>query len=315
MLVAFVPKSVGANVGSLTVSDQFRSQTIALSGTGVAPAEVSLSPVGMMNFAATGVGLMAMAQTVTLTNNGGLPLAIQSIGVTGDFTIVAGSDTCGASLAAGAACSAQVVFVPTVAGARVGSLTVVDNAAGSPQSLQLMGRGVDFVLGANGPTSATLTAGSQAVYGLLLSSAAGVPGAVAFTCAPVPAHATCVVNPSSSVLGGTSTITVTVATSVAGAMLRWPGIPDERQMAWLAGLLPFGMLAWRRRGLRRLSGVAMMGCLLMVAGCGVTRVIPATDASSPVGPVSPTPSGTYNLVVSGTSAGLVRSVGLTLIVQ
>jgi hypothetical protein len=312
MLVAFVPKSVGAGVGVLMVSDQFRSQMVALNGTGVAPAGVSLSPVGMVSFAATGVGLSAAAQTVTLTNNGGLALTIQSVAVTGDFAIVAGTDTCGASLAVGAACMAQVVFAPMAAGSRVGSLMVVDNAAGSPQSLQLTGTGVDFALSANGSAAATISAGSPAVYGLLLSSVAGVPGTVAFSCTGAPAHATCLVNPASAALGGTSTVTVTVATSVAGASLRWPG---ERQVVWLAGLLPFGMLALRRRGLRRLGGIAMMGCVLMVAGCGVSRIIPATDASSPGGPVVPTPAGTYSLVVSGTSAGLVRSVGLTLIVQ
>ena len=62
---------------------------MTLSGTGVAPPGVSLSPVATMAFAATGVGRDAAAQTVTLTNNGGMPLSIQSVGVTGDFAIVA----------------------------------------------------------------------------------------------------------------------------------------------------------------------------------------------------------------------------------
>jgi hypothetical protein len=312
MLVAFAPKSVGVGVGVLTVADQFRSQMVTLNGTGVAPAGVSLSPVGGMSFVATGVGLIAAAQTVILTNNGGLPLAIQSFATAGDYAIVAGSNTCGVSLAAGAACSAQVVFSPTVAGARVGSLTVVDNAAGSPQSLRLSGTGVDFSLSANGPTTGTVSAGSQAVYGLLLSSVAGVPGTVTFTCGPVPAHATCTVNPATPALGGITTITVTVATSVAGASLRWP---LGRQVAWLAGLLPFWWLFLDRRSVRRMGVVAGLGCVLMIAGCGASRVIPETNAPSGGGTVIPTPAGSYNLVVAGASAGLVRSVGLTLIVQ
>jgi hypothetical protein len=313
LLVAFVPKSVGAGVGVLTVTDQLRSQTVTLNGTGVAPAGVSLSPLGGMSFAATGVGLTAAAQTVTLTNNGGLPLVIQSFAVTGDFAIVAGSNTCGVSLAANAACSARIVFAPAAAGVRVGSLTVVDNAAGSPQSVQLTGTGVDFALAANGSTTATIAVGSQAVYGLLLTSATGLPGTVAFTCAPLPAHATCMVNPATAALGGTATITVTVATSVVGASLRWPG---ERQVVWFAGLLPFGLLVLGRRSVRRMGVAAMLGCvLMMVTGCAASRVIPETSGSSPVGPAIPTPAGSYNVVVSGSSAGLVRSVGLTLIVQ
>ena len=304
LLVAFVPKSVGAGAGVLTVADEYRSQTVALNGVGVAPAGVSLSPVGTMNFAATGVGMTAAAQTLTLTNNGGMPLLIQSMGVAGDFAIVAGSSTCGASLAVGATCTAQVVFAPTTAGTRSGSVTVVDSAASSPQSLQLTGMGVDFALGANGSVTQTIAAGGQAVYPLLLTSAAGVPGTAAFACSGLPAHATCVVSPEAVVLGGTSTVTVTVATSVAGAALRWPG---ERQLVWLALLLPLGF-GWRWRR------IALLGCLLAVAGCGASRVIPGNGPGGS-GTVSPTPSGTYNLVVSGTSAGLVRSVGLTLIVQ
>jgi hypothetical protein len=290
---------------------------VALNGTAVAPAGVSLSPVGTISFASTGVGLTAAAQTVTLTNNGGVALTIQSIAVSGDFAFLsaAGGTPCGASLAVGAACTVQVVFVPTAPGARTGSLTVVDNAAGSPQSLQLTGTGVDFALSASGSTASTVSAGSQAVYPLLLSSVAGLTGSVVFTCAPVPAGATCLVNPSPGVLGGTSSIAVTVATSVAGASLRWPVGPGERQVVWLAALLPLGLLALRRRGLRRLGGVAMLGCVLLVAGCGASRLVPGTDASTPVGNVTPTPTGTYNLVVAGTSAGLTRSVGLTLIVQ
>jgi hypothetical protein len=310
LLVAFVPKSVGAGAGVLTVADEFRSQAVALSGVGVAPAGVSLSPVGTMAFAATGVGLTAAAQTVTLTNNGGVPLLIQNMGVTGEFVIVAGTNTCGASLAVGAACTAQIAFAPTAAAASTGVFTMVDNAASSPQSVQLTGTGVDFALNASGSTTATIAAGAEAVYPLLLSSVAGVPGTVALACAGAPPDATCVVNPSSGVLGGTTSIAVTVATSVAS--LRLPG--DKRRF-WLAGLLPLGLLGLARRRVRRLSALAVLGCATMVAGCGTPRLIPATNAGGGGAASTPTPDGTYSLVVSGSSAGLTRSVGLTLVVQ
>ncbi len=309
LLVAFVPKSVGAGVGVLTVSDEYRSQTVALNGIGVAPTGVSLSPVSTMAFAATGVGLKTAAQTVTLTNNGGMPLLIQSVGATGDFAVVAGSNTCGASLAVGAACSVQIVFTPTLAGTCAGILTVVDNAGSSPQSLQLTGMGVDFALSANGSTTSTILVGGQAVYPLLLSSVAGMPGSVAITCSGVPLHATCLVNPATPAMGGTTTVSVTVATSVAGAALRWPG---GQQMVWLAGLFPVWLFG--RRRVRRVGAVLMMCCLVAMAGCGASRLIPSTSLGGG-GAVNPTPVGTYNLVVSGSSAGLVRSVGLTLIVQ
>jgi hypothetical protein len=315
LLVAYVPKSVGAETGVLTVSDQYRSQTVALNGTGVAPPGVSLSPFSTIAFATTGVGLIATPQTVTLTNNGGLPLSIQNIAVTGDFAIAAGSNACGVSLAVGAQCTVQIDFAPTASAARTGTFTVTDNAASSPQSLQLTGTGVDFTLSANGSTTATISAGGEAVYPLLLASAAGVPGTAAFACTSIPAHATCLVNPSTEALGATSTITVTVATSVAGAELRWPLRPGRSPLHWLATLLPLGLLGLGRRRARRLGALAILCCVLLAAGCTASRLIPQATGSSPGSPVTPTPGGTYNLVVSATSAGLTRSINLTLIVQ
>jgi hypothetical protein len=309
LLVGFVPKSVGPGAGVLTVADEYRTQTVALSGMGVAPPGVSLSPVAGMAFAATGVGMSAAAQTVTLTNNGGMALAIQSVTAAGDFAIAAGSNTCGASVAAGAACAVQIVFVPTVAGARAGSLTVVDNAGTSPQSLALSGMGIDFALAANGSTTQTIAGGAQAVYPLLLTSVAGVPGTVAFTCTGAPAYSTCTVSPAAGALGGTATISVTVATDIAA--MRWPG---ERPMMWFAGLLPLGLAGLGRRRVRRMAAMAMMCGVIAMAGCGASRIIPLSTTGGGGSGVQ-TPDGTYNLTVSGTSAGLTRSVGLTLVVQ
>jgi hypothetical protein len=308
--VAYVPKSVGPQSGVLTVTDQYRSQTVTLSGTGAAPPGVSLSPLSTVAFAPTGVGLIAAAQTVTLTNNGGLPLSIQNIAVTGDFAIVLGSNTCGPSLAVGAQCMVQVVFAPNAAAIRTGTFTATDNASSSPQGLQLTGTGIDFALTANGSTTQTSSSSSEAVYPLLLSSAAGVPGTVAFACSGVPAYATCVVNPSSPALGGSATITVTVATSVAS--LSWPQHPGGQTQTWLALLLPLWLLGLGRR--RGLGQVAILCCVLLVAGCGASRIIPQTTSGGGT-TTNPTPSGTYTIAVSGSSAGLTRSVNLTLIVQ
>jgi hypothetical protein len=306
--VAFVPKSVGAQTGVLRLSDQYRSQAVSLSGTGVAPPGVSLSPTAAMNFGAVGVGASSAAQTVTLTNNGGSPLTIQAMALTGDFGIAAGSGTCGATLAVGGACTLQVVFSPTGSGLRTGSVSATDNAAGSPQSVALTGTGVDFTLTPDGSTSATISSGQQAVYPLLLSSAAGVPGSVALTCAPLPAHATCTVTPGNAALGGTTTISVTVATSVQGAALT---IPGAMQRSWLAVIVPFGLVLVPRRRMRQ---AGLLSAVLVLGGCSASRLIPASAESGST-TANPTPVGTYNILVTGTSAGLTRTVGLTLVVQ
>ena len=308
--VAFDPKSVGAGTGTLTVSDQLRSQTVALNGTGLAPPGVSLSPVSALAFGAIPVGSASAAQTVTVTNNGGVALLLQSITVSGDFSIVAGSNTCGASLAAGSVCAFQIAFAPTLGGTRSGSLTVSDNAANSPQTLELSGTGVDFSLAANGSTTVTITNGQNAVFPLLLSSVGGVTGTVTFICNGAPANATCLVTPSSASLGAAATVAVTVNTGVSNTALLRRGTGP---IGWLAMLIPVGL--WRSRSRMRLAALGTMCCLMALAGCGGNRLIPnvSSGGGSSVGLV--TPAGSYAIVVSGTSAGLVRTVNLTLIVQ
>ena len=280
--VAYQPRSVGPGAGVLAVSDQFRTQTVTLNGIGVAPPGVSLSPVGPVVFGATPVGVGSAAQTVTLTNNGGLPLVMQSVAVTGDFAIVAGGNNCGTTVAVSTACTMQVVFTPSVSGPRTGALTVTDNATNSPQVLQLSGTGVDFSLTANGSTTVTIASGGNAVYPLLLSSAANVPGTVTFTCSGAPANSTCVVTPGTAALGATTTISVTVDTGVASSSV----------LAG-SGLLCFGLRWWfRLGGLGVGSGGGLPGfvCWAFCSWCrgvalgGVFRA-PAGRAGRPVGRV------------------------------
>jgi hypothetical protein len=311
--VTYTPKSVGAETGVLTVSDALRSQTVALTGTGVAPPGVSISPSGGVAYAATAVGQSSTTQTVTLTNNGGLPLSIASVTVTGDFAITA--NTCGSTLAPAAACTLQVAFAPTAGGARGGSLAIADNASGSPQTVALSGIGIDFALAADGPTTATISSGQTATYLLLLSSAAGVPGNAVFTCSGVPSYATCTVSPATTALyaqNGT-VITVTIATGVSTGELRRPKLGWDGPGIWLALLVPFG-LAWRRRG-RVLPMVLLAAVALGVGGCtAVGRTIPGSGGSGGGTPVV-TPPGSSGIAVAASSAGLVRAVNLTLVVQ
>ena len=323
--VAFAPKDVGALPGVLTISDQYRSQTVALNGVGVAPPGVSLAPFSTVNFAPTGVGLTSAPQRVTLTNNGGVPLQVQGIATTGDFAVQAGSGNCGGTLAVASACTLQVVFLPTARGPRTGTLTVTDGAPNSPQVLSLTGAGVDFALNSNGPASVTIANGQSAVFPLLLSSAANVSGTVTFACAGFPANSTCNITPSSVALGNTTTISVTVLTGVpttssstlTSPFSRPPG-PHTRFL-WLAMLLPLGLFGTRRArriGRYRLASLAVLGVLMATSGCGAGRTIPAETSSGPGSTSgSVTAAGTYTIAASASSAGLTRSVNLTLIVQ
>ena len=313
--VAFAPKNVGTINGVLSVSDQYRTQTVVLSGFGVAPPGVSLAPFSTINFPATGVGTTSAGQTVTLTNNGGVTLLVQSIAVAGDYLIVPGSNTCGSSVAVGTACTMQIAFAPTVGGPRSGTLTVTDNAGNSPQTLSLTGAGVDFTLSPNGGTSLTITNGQNAVYPLLLSSAANIPGTAVFTCSGNPANSTCNITPSSVALGSTTTVSVTVLTGVSPTSSSLWRLMDRHGAFWFAALMPLGLITLRRNRRSWRGGLLLLGLLVAVTGCGAGRAIPFETGSGPGPPVAITPAGTYTIVASATSGGLTRTVNLTLIVQ
>jgi hypothetical protein len=84
------------------------------------------------------MGMPSAAQSVTFTDTGNAPLSITSISATGDF---AETNTCGGAVLAGANCTISVTFTPTAAGSRTGSVTIADNAAGSPHTINVTGTG------------------------------------------------------------------------------------------------------------------------------------------------------------------------------
>jgi len=97
-----------------------------------------LSP-SSLTFSPQGVGTTSAAKSVTLSNTGNASLAIASISASGDF---GQTNDCGATLAAGANCTINVTFTPTAAGERSGTLSVADNALGSPHTVSLTGTGL-----------------------------------------------------------------------------------------------------------------------------------------------------------------------------
>jgi Pro-kumamolisin, activation domain/Abnormal spindle-like microcephaly-assoc'd, ASPM-SPD-2-Hydin len=142
--VKFVPVSAGSLTASLSVADNATGspQAVSLAGTatGTAPV-VSLTPV-TLKFVSTKVGSTSAAKLVTLKNTGGTTLKITSGGIKisgTDATSFIKTTTCGATVAAGASCTISVSFKPVAAGALTASLTIADNAAGSPQSVSMSG--------------------------------------------------------------------------------------------------------------------------------------------------------------------------------
>jgi hypothetical protein len=117
--------------------------TLTLNGAGTAAAApaVTLLPTSVA-FPNQPVGTTSAASTVQLTNSGTAALTITGISITGtNPTAFAETSACGTTLAAGSSCNISVTFTPSSAGAFSASLSVADNAAGSPQTVPLTGNG------------------------------------------------------------------------------------------------------------------------------------------------------------------------------
>jgi hypothetical protein len=104
----------------------------------------SLSPASL-SFGTQALGTVSAKQSVTVTNTGNAVLTIGGVyllpaGETA-FSAYNGCDST-PNLAPGANCSIQVTFSPTVAGPLSASLSINDNAPGSPQTAGMTGTGV-----------------------------------------------------------------------------------------------------------------------------------------------------------------------------
>ena len=129
--VQFAPTQVGAVAGTLTISDALRTQTVALSGTGLTPPAFSVTPTSL-TFTNQQPGVASAPQTLTIANTGGAPMANIGFEITGaaaaSYSLTA--TTCGALLASGSSCSVQVVFTPNGTGAIAATLAVSTSTQG-----------------------------------------------------------------------------------------------------------------------------------------------------------------------------------------
>jgi FG-GAP-like repeat/Abnormal spindle-like microcephaly-assoc'd, ASPM-SPD-2-Hydin len=134
--VVFDPQAGGARSATLNLNYQGLGspQTVALSGLG-AIATVTLSPASM-KFPLQLVGTKSSAQNATLTNTGTVAINISKIATSGAFKQ---TNNCPSSLPVSSNCQIQVEFAPVEKGAATGTLSVTDDATGSPQKVALSG--------------------------------------------------------------------------------------------------------------------------------------------------------------------------------
>jgi len=327
--ITFNPTTVGTIAGTVTIASNATGspQTVTLSGTATTPPPTVTFAPASLTFTALAVGSSSTAQTVTLTNSGSVAVAVTSIAAGGDFSE---TNTCGSAIAVGANCAIAVIFTPTTSGARSGTLTITDNATGSPQTVALTGTGMSVSVT---PTSTSLTigsAGSSATDVITLSSAQGFSGTVNLSCAVTyqgtgtPTDPpTCSFNPTSgqvtpsAALTATLTVSTTAAGSSQAANINPQLKPNGTQGGSRAVLLPAGIsfaallfvgfLPRRRwRAMRFIVLLTLsLGCAFTAIGCG------GGSSNQTKG----TTTGNYQVVVTATSGTVTATSTIALNVQ
>ena len=192
---------------------------------------VSIQP-SLLQFSVVDVGTTSSPMSAILRNMGSAPLTIASKTVAGDF---AETDDCGTSVAAASFCTFSVTFSPTVPGSSVGTISLADDAAGSPHRINLAGDGfsdagfasispssLTFGAAMVGTTSTpqTITVTNTGNSPLTISQvlASGDFAVVNNNCTSVAANATCTLQVTfSATASGSRTGTVTFTDSAANS--------------------------------------------------------------------------------------------------
>ncbi len=139
---------------------------------------------GPLAFGNVPTGSTSAAQTLSLQNYGGATATGITVLVTAPFARPAGAagGTCGATLAAGATCTINVVFAPTTSVASTGTATITANVAVSGSPVSLIGTGITPVV------SASLTPASRN-FGTHARTCPGTTAAQILACSLEPVQA------------------------------------------------------------------------------------------------------------------------------
>ncbi len=334
--VTYNPANAGTSTAMIVLADNVTggSQTIALTGTGTAPA-ISFNPTSL-TFASQTAGTSSTAQAITVMSTGTGSVTFSGITIAGpnaaDFSLAPASNCTGA-LAPAATCTISVTYKPAAAGTSTAMVMVADNVAGSPQTIALSGTAtpaslvLNLAAASGSSLSQTVTAGQTANYSLQISANENV--SVSFTCAGAPTAATCNVPASVNLTAGTpASVAVSVPTTARG-MLAPQSEPANRMQPPIAlQMLPLSVLAvlllivtllaatQSPAGRLRFARVALSACLVLMPIVAATLLVGCGGgSSSSTPPVTGTPAGTYTITVTATSGSTTATTPLTLIVQ
>jgi subtilase family serine protease len=193
-----------------------------------------------LTFAATTVGLAAATQTVTLKNAGKSALNLNG---TGQGITIAGTNagsfsqtnTCGTSVAAGAACTITVTFRPARAAALSAHVNIADNAYGSPQLVALSGTGIAVApvaqLSANSLTFGSTVVGSTNVAPAITLTNSGTVvldiSSIGITGSNAASYSQTHTCGATLAVGASCNITITFKPQAAGTVAASLGVADN----------------------------------------------------------------------------------------
>jgi len=309
--VVFAPAAAGSLSGALRVSDAIQTQTVSLSGTGLQPPAIGVSPV-QMAFGSQLIGQAAAPLTLTISNTGGAAMNNVGFQISGQSASSYSwtASTCGATLNNGGNCTVQVVFTPAAAGQASATLIVSSSTQGvTPVPVPLSGIGqsnsgisitpaqMTFTESVVGQSSAAQTAtitntNSVAASGVVLSTP--VPfSLVQNTCSStLAAGASCTTGvfftpTANGVVSGTLTVGSSLFVNAAGAVLSGIGGAAGSVQAQPATLIfpttGVGATSASQTVTVTNNGQLALGSLSLIASGGFQLASNTCGASLPVG--------------------------------
>jgi hypothetical protein len=316
--VTFSPSNTGSFTGNIQItSNAVNSASVSLAGTG--------TPVFTLSSNARSSVVLIGSKTATFTISAAAPSTFL-----GSITL---------SCSGGATCS----FNPTsISGGQSSTLTVTGLSASTANPLNFTVTGTstvqtgtislsvffaDYTVTAT-PSGTTVTAGNKATYTITATPTNGFNQVVLLSCSGIPQDTTCYFNPPALTLSGTGTAssTLTITTTAQSSLFRLrpprgipPGYRGWKLLITLLTLLIAIGAGLSRTGLWRHPQVRLallFAALVLVAlGAGCQNYVNPININ-PV--VTGTPSGTFNIAITGTlgnNNGVTRTTFITMSVQ
>jgi hypothetical protein len=316
--VVFAPSAAGIRNAILSISAPgVTTQNITLSGTGGTPT-LALSAT-QMDFGLQVVNTPTSSKSLTITNSGNAPNNAMSLYIAGAY----GADfrqtnNCGANLAAGASCTVNLMFSPSVSAAEQASL-FISAANATQQSVALSGIGTiqSFLINSSGPSTSTVPTGQSATYQFNMAATNSFNGQVTLSCTNLPQYASCTFTPATLTLGtgGTASVTLNISTQQTAIAHQ---LVIANVLVSILLIPPVFVFRARKVSIahRILSQIFIASfissTLILLSGCGGST----SSASSGGGTnVHSTPAGTYTINVVATDSSNSYSTPITLTVQ